>query len=64
MFSREFARFFGTPILHLITVYYAKKGVLKNPTKFTVKFMGAAASGISENKPCLAGCKVIDVLQN
>ena len=41
-----------------------KKGVLKNPTKFTAKFMGAAASGISENEPCLAGCEVIDVLQN
>ena len=61
MFSREFARFFRTPILHLITVYYAKKGVLKTPTKFTAKFMWAAASGISENKPFFGGCKIIDV---
>ena len=41
-----------------------KKGDLKNPTKFTAKFMRMAASGISENRPCLAGCKFIDVLQN
>ena len=45
-------------------VCYAKKGVLKNPAKFTAKFMWTAASGISENRPCLAGCKFIDVLQN
>ena len=35
MFSRDFARFFRIPILDLITVYYAKKFVSKNPTKFT-----------------------------
>ena len=29
----------------------------KNPAKFTAKLMGTAASGISENRPCLAGCK-------
>ena len=28
-----------------------KKGVLKNPAKFTAKFMRTAASGISENPP-------------
>ena len=35
VFSRDFARFFRIPILDLITVYYAKKFVPKNPTKFT-----------------------------
>ena len=51
-------------ILYWIIACYAKKGDLKNPTKFTAKFMRMAASGISENRPCLAGCKFIDVLQN
>ena len=36
-----------------------KIGVLKNLAKFTAKFMWTAASGISENIPCLAGCKLI-----
>ena len=38
--------------------------VLKNLAKFTAKFMRTAASGISENRPCLAGCKFIGVSQN
>ena len=38
--------------------------VLKNLVKFTAKSMCAAASGISENRPCLAGCKFIDVLHH
>ena len=33
-------------------------GVLKNLAKFTAKFMRTAASGIRENRPCLAGCKI------
>ena len=37
-----------------------KIGVLKN----LAKFMGMAASSISGNMLCLAGCKFIDVLQN
>ena len=41
-----------------------KKSVLTNPAKFTAKFMRTAATGISENKPCLTGCKFIDFLQN
>ena len=39
-------------------------GGLKSLAKFTQKFMWTAASGISENRPCLAGCKFIDVLRN
>ena len=35
-------------------------GVLKNLAEFTAKFMWTAASGISENRPCLAGCKFIE----
>ena len=38
-------------------------GVLKNLAKFTAKFMWTASSGISENRPGLAGCKFFDVLQ-
>ena len=41
-----------------------KKGVLKNSAKLPAKFIWTAASGISENRPCLAGCKFIDALQN
>ena len=39
-------------------------GVLKNLAKFKAKFMRTAASGVTENRPCLTGCKFIDVLQN
>ena len=38
-FLENFARFFRTPILYLIIVFYVKEGVLKNPAKFTAKFM-------------------------
>ena len=41
-----------------------KKRCSKKLTKFTAKFMLTAASGISENRPCLPSCKFIDVLQN
>ena len=41
-----------------------KIGVLKCLVIFTAKFMGSAASGITENIPCLAGCRFIDVLQD
>ena len=63
-FLENFARFFRTPILYLIIVFYAKEGVLKNPAKFTAKFMWTAASGISEDRTCLAGSKLIDALEN
>ena len=33
-------------------------------SKSIAKFMWTAASNIGENRPCLAGCKFIDVLQN
>ena len=39
-------------------------GVLKNLAIFTAKFMRTAASYITENIPCLVGCKFIDVLQD
>ena len=41
-----------------------KTGILKNLAKFTAKFMWTAVSGISEHRPCLVGCKFIDVLKN
>ena len=44
--------------------YVIQKSVLKNSVIFTAKFMWTASSGISEDRPCLAGCKFIDVLQN
>ena len=52
---------------HLICTWLSmqyKIGVLKNLVKFTAKFMWTAGSGISENRPCLAGYKYFDVLQN
>ena len=52
---------------HLVCIwlsYVIQKTVLKNSVTFTAKFMWTAASGISENRPCLAGCKFTDVLQN
>ena len=41
-----------------------KKGVLKNPTKFRAKVMWTTVFGIGENRPCMAGWKYINVLQN
>ena len=38
-FVENFARFFRTPILHLIIAYYAKEGVLKNSAKFMTKLL-------------------------
>ena len=60
-FLENFAKFFRTPVLYLIML--CKKCVLKNHANFTAKFMRTAASGISENRLCLAGCNFIDNLQ-
>ena len=52
---------------HLFFIWLSmlyKIGVLKNLPKFTAKFMWTASSNISDNRPCLAGCKFIDVLEN
>ena len=43
---------------------FYKIGVLKNHRIFTAKLMWTAASDITENIPCLAGHKFIDVLQD
>ena len=48
----------------MIIVCYKKIDVLKNLVKFTAKFMLKAATGISENRPCLSGCKFIDALHH
>ena len=53
----NFARVFRTPILYMI-IYLIQIGVLKILAKFTAKFMSVSASGFSENRPCLAGCKL------
>ena len=57
-FPVNFARFFRTPILHMIIVYYAKR-CSKKLTKFTAKFMLTAASGISENRPYLPAANLL-----
>ena len=62
-FSKNFARFFRTLILYMI-IYVIQNRCSKNLAKFTVKFMWTAASNICENRPCLVGCKFIDVLKN
>ena len=62
-FPENFARFFRAPILYMIN-YVIQNRCSKNLAKFTAKFMWTAASNIGENRPCLAGCKFIDVLQN
>ena len=62
-FPVDFAKFFRTPTLYTI-IYVIQNSVLKDLTKFTAKFMWTAASGISENRPCLAGWNFSDVLQN
>ena len=46
------------------TVFYNNIGVIKNFAKFTAKSMSKAASGISDNRSCLAGCNFFDVLHN
>ena len=46
------AKVFSRQFLYLIMIMFYKKGFLKYPEKFTTKFMGTAASGISENLPC------------
>ena len=62
-----FSRILRDFLEHLFVFDYrmlSKNGVLKNPTKFRAKFMWTTAFGISENRPCMAGWKFIDVLQN
>ena len=54
----NFARFFRTPILHMI-IYVIQNRSLKNLAKFTAKFIWTAVSGISENGPYLASCKFL-----
>ena len=47
---------------HLFCIWLSmqcKIGVLKNLAKFTTKLMWTAASGVSENRLCLAGCKFL-----
>ena len=59
-----FSRILRDFLEHLFVFDYrmlCKKGVLKNPTKFRAKFMWKTASGISENRLCMAGWKFIDV---
>ena len=63
-FLEDFVRFFRTPIYIWLPYVMQKKSVLTNPAKFTAKFMRTAATGISENRPCLTDCKFIDFLQN
>ena len=60
MFSRNFTRFCITYDYHVL----CKICALKNFAIFTAKFILPAASSITENKPCLEGCKFIDVLQD
>ena len=55
---------FSRILRELFFSYVIQKSFLKNSVTFTAKFMWTAASGISENRPCLAGCKFIDVLQD
>ena len=62
VFSREICKIFRTPILYLIIVCYTKR-CAKKSRKIHGKIHVKAASGISENRPCLPGCKFIDVLQ-
>ena len=45
-------------------LYVIQKRISKNSATFPGIFMWTAASGISDNGLCLAGCKFIDVLQN
>ena len=67
-FLVNFAIFFGTLVVIVLLLYgyrmLCKIGILKHPAKFTAKFVGTAASGTSENRPCLAGYNFIDVLQS
>ena len=58
MFSQEFCEIFQNTHLYLIIDVYMQKSVLKNPTKFTAKFMSTAAPGISQNKPLLGQLQI------
>ena len=64
VYCSEFVWFFRTTILYITYDYHMlyKISVLKILAPFTVKFMWAAASGITENIFCLVVCKFIDVL--
>ena len=77
---RNFSKFTGKPLYWSVSLiklqawglqlYY--KGNPMNFAKFSrtpdylcnTKFMRTAASGITENRPCLAGCKFFYALQN
>ena len=43
-------------------IYVIQNKCSKLLAKFKAKFMWTATSNISENRPCLVGCKIIDVL--
>ena len=58
-FRVNYARFFRTPILYVIIYVIQNRSSIKNHAKITAKFMWTAVSGISENRPCLAGCKFL-----
>ena len=63
------SRILRNSLEHLLCITYDyhvlyKIGIVKNLAKFTVKFLRTAASRINENKPCLASCKFMDILQN
>ena len=62
-----FSRILRDFLEHLFVFDYrmlCEKGILKNPTKFRAKVMWTTGFGISENRPCMAGWKYINVLQN
>ena len=64
--NRYFLEDIATFLEHLFFIWLLfvnRKRCSKNTAKFTTKFMWTAASGISENRPCLAGFKFIDALQ-
>ena len=63
VFSR-ILRDFLEHLFYIWLSYVIQKKCSKNSVTLTAKFMWTAASGISENRPCLAGCKFIDVLQD
>ena len=43
-------------------IYVTQHRCSKNLAKFTAKFTWTAASCISENRPCLAGCRFFDLV--
>ena len=61
-FPENFGRFFRA--LFLCMIIYIQSTCSKNLVKFTAKVTWTATSTISENRPCLVGCKFIYVLKN